>query len=81
MVSVAIFASVVAPLFIMTIVLLVLVIGSRSSISTLREDFKDLKAKQRLHITQISDIYDHVEVIGEWAMAAQEYINVPGFGE
>tara|TARA_Y100001970_G_C14146623_1_gene810215 strand:- start:29 stop:307 length:279 start_codon:yes stop_codon:yes gene_type:complete len=79
MVSVAVFASVVAPLCIITFILLILVIGSRSSISTLREDFKDLKAKQRLHTTQISDIYDQVETIGVWAWAAQEvgFLPVP----
>ena len=79
MVSVAVFASVVAPLFIVVIILLVLVFGSRSSISTLRDDIKELKAKQKLQVAKNSEIFEQLNAVSIWSIAAQQigFLPVP----
>lgn len=77
MVSVSVFASVVAPLFIVVIILLVLVFGSRSTIGTLREDYKKLEKNQELNSSKIQELFDQSNSIGVWAWAAQDWIKVP----
>ena len=79
MVSVAVFASVMGPLCLITIVLLILIIGSRSSISTLRDDIKELKAKQKLQVAKNTEIFEQLNSVSVWSMTAQEigYLPVP----
>tara|TARA_B100001173_G_scaffold273277_1_gene252232 strand:- start:988 stop:1266 length:279 start_codon:yes stop_codon:yes gene_type:complete len=79
MVSVAVFASVVGPLCLITIVLLILIIGSRSSISTLRDDIKELKAKQKLQVAKNSEIFEQLNAVSIWSIAAQQigFLPVP----
>ena len=79
MVSVAVFASVMGPLCLITIVLLILIIGSRSSISTLRDDIKELKAKQKLQVAKNTEIFEQLNSVSIWSMAAQDigFLPVP----
>ena len=81
MVSVSLFASVVAPLLIAVIILFVLVFLSRSSIGALRKDYKDLKESQEidqeLKTGQIQELFDQSNSIGLWAMASQRLTPVP----
>ena len=90
MASVVILAAVGVPIFIIIIILAVLIYGSRGKISEIREEVSkiseirkevnNLKSNMKLEKEKILDLYEHVEIIGEWSMAAQEQINVPGFG-
>tara|TARA_B100000767_G_C19716133_1_gene515058 strand:+ start:978 stop:1247 length:270 start_codon:yes stop_codon:yes gene_type:complete len=87
MASVVILAAVGVPIFIIIIILAVLIYGSRGKISEIRkevskisEEVNNLKSNMKLEKEKILDLYEHVEIIGEWSMAAQEQINVPGFG-
>lgn len=73
MATAVILAAVGVPIFILIMVLTVLIYGSRSKIY-------ELKVQQDLIRLKITDIYDHLNLIGEWSMAAQEQIKVPGFG-
>ena len=79
MVSATVFASVMAPIGILIIILLILIIGSRSSISTLRDDIKGLKAKQKLQVAKNTEIFEQLNSVSVWSMTAQEigYLPVP----
>lgn len=79
MVSATVFASVMAPLGILVLVLLILIIGSRSSISTLRDDIKEFKAKQKIHSEKLVEIFEQLNAVSIWTMAAQDigYLPVP----
>jgi len=79
MVSATVFASVMAPIGILILILLILIIGSRSSISTLRDDVKELKAKQKIQEEKNKELFEQVNAIGVWTITAQEigYLPVP----
>ena len=72
MVSATVFASVMTPTVILILILLILIIGSRNSI-------KDLKAKQRIQEEKNTELFEQVNAIGVWSMAAQNigYLPVP----
>lgn len=85
MVSVSLLAAIGTPIVIMLIVLLVLVIGSRSAISEIKKDLKDLgieETKNKLeNIEKNVNINSQaVDLMMPWVVAAQETFQLQGFG-
>lgn len=85
MVSVSLLAAIGTPIVIMLIVLLILVIGSRSAISEIKKDLKELGIEETKN--KLEDIERNVNINSEavdlmipWIEAAQETIMIEGFG-
>lgn len=73
MVSVGLLAAIGTPVVIMLIVLLILVIGSRSSISKLQKDIDRMKRNVDINS-------EAVDLMIPWIEAAQETFQLQGFG-
>ena len=81
MVSVVLLASIGIPVFIMLIVLLILVMGSRSSISKLRNDV-DINSEEVNRMKIDVDINSEaVDLMIPWIESAQKTFTLPGFGD
>ena len=92
MVSVVLLASIGIPVFIMLIVLLILVMGSRSSISKLRNDV-DINSEEvnRMKIDVEEEVNrmkidvdinsEAVDLMIPWIESAQKTFTLPGFGD
>jgi len=85
MVSVSLLAAIGTPIVIMLIVLLILVIGSRSAISEIKKDLKDLgieETKNKLENMEknVNINSQAVDLMIPWIEAAQETFMIEGFG-
>lgn len=73
MVSVSLLAAIGTPVVIMLIVLLILVIGSRSAISKLQKQVNLMKKNVDINS-------EAVDLMIPWVEAAQDTFKLPGFG-
>lgn len=76
MVSVGLLAAIGTPIVIILFILLLLVIGSRSSISKLQKDVNRLKDMKK----DVDINSEAVDLMIPWIEAAQETFQIEGFG-
>jgi len=81
MVSVSLLAAIGTPIVIILIVLLILVIGSRSAISKLRDELNDTKDYVNTMGRNVNINSEAVDLMIPWIEAAQETFQLQGFGD
>ena len=81
MVSVSLLAAIGTPIVIILIVLLILVIGSRSAISKLRGELNDTKDYVNTMGKNVNINSEAVDLMIPWIEAAQETFRLQGFGD
>ena len=77
MANAMILAAVGVPFFIIFIVLIVLIYGSRTKIAKMQSDFKDFKAKAN---SKLETHEEAINGVANWAIAAQVVMQLPGYG-
>lgn len=76
MVSTTMLIAIVSPIVITIFIMLILLIGARSSISDISDIKNDLKRVK----TNVNINSEAVDMIIPWVSAAQETFMIPGFG-
>ncbi len=76
MVSVGLLAAIGTPIIIILVILIALILGSRSAISKLKKDVDRLKNMK----TDVDINSEAVDLMIPWIDAAQETFKLPGFG-